>query len=421
MSIKVPLETILTVALLTPMGDPRLPDTLWGLATILWGSPGIGKSARIKAAGKRAHLDVEVVYAATRQPEDVSGAAFPDGQGGVNIKALLPGIQRLMRLKRGCLFLDELSCARPAVQAAFLGVVLERRSGDDILPPQVRVIAAANPPEEAAGGWELEPPMANRLCHIDVKRPTVDEYIAYLSGEGNLKEEDIEVGEHLVQERWGEVWPIVTGLQIGFMRARGAELLHKMPPEGSKERSRGWPSPRSWDAAFLAMATIRCLFPYPSGTPRSDEQKKEFARQTSLTDALISTFMSGCVGEGATTEFLAWAKTADIPTPMQVLRGEFTPNQSRMDIALAAYNATKLYIFDRPTQEDKVTLAPLMWKQMHKLIVSPMADISLPFIREMIDKDLGSKARNQEISEAMQPVMLEAIKKGWDKYLRESK
>ena len=50
----------------------------------------------------------------------------------------------------GYLFLDELSTSPPAVQAAMLGVALERRVGDLLLPRAVQVVAAANPPERAA-------------------------------------------------------------------------------------------------------------------------------------------------------------------------------------------------------------------------------------------------------------------------------
>jgi hypothetical protein len=46
-------------------------------------------------------------------------------------------------------------------------VVLDRTVGDLVLPPGVSVVAAANPPEQAAGGWELSAPLADRFCHLD--------------------------------------------------------------------------------------------------------------------------------------------------------------------------------------------------------------------------------------------------------------
>ena len=73
---------------------------------------------------------------------------------------------RLVRAGRGLLFLDELSTAPPAVQAALLRLVLERRVGALQLPPGVRIVAAANPRSSAADGWELSPPLANRFVHL---------------------------------------------------------------------------------------------------------------------------------------------------------------------------------------------------------------------------------------------------------------
>jgi hypothetical protein len=45
-------------------------------------------------------------------------------------------------------------------------VLLERTVGDLTLPDEVAIVAAANPPEQAADGWDLSAPLANRLCHL---------------------------------------------------------------------------------------------------------------------------------------------------------------------------------------------------------------------------------------------------------------
>jgi len=73
---------------------------------------------------------------------------------------------RLVQAGKGLLFLDELSTAPPAVQAALLRLVLERRVGALHLPPGVRIVAAANPRSSAADGWELSAPLANRFVHL---------------------------------------------------------------------------------------------------------------------------------------------------------------------------------------------------------------------------------------------------------------
>ena len=58
-----------------------------------------------------------------------------------------------------------------------LTVALERMVGRTKLPDAVRIVAAANPPDRAAGGVDLTPPMANRFLHIDfepIARRVVD-------------------------------------------------------------------------------------------------------------------------------------------------------------------------------------------------------------------------------------------------------
>ena len=57
-----------------------------------------------------------------------------------------------------------------------LTVALERMVGRTKLPDEVRIVAAANPPDRSAGGVDLTPPMANRFLHIDFE-PTRDEWL----------------------------------------------------------------------------------------------------------------------------------------------------------------------------------------------------------------------------------------------------
>jgi MoxR-like ATPase len=64
------------------------------------------------------------------------------------------------------LFIDEITTCMPQVQAALLRVILHRKVGTKVLPPRVRIVAAANPPDEISGGFQLTPPLANRFCHI---------------------------------------------------------------------------------------------------------------------------------------------------------------------------------------------------------------------------------------------------------------
>jgi MoxR-like ATPase len=135
-----------------------------GVAVCPWGDPGIGKSALIHAAASADDVPSETVIGSLREPSDSAGLPVV-GDDGVRMEP--PAwAKRLKEAGAGFLFLDELSTATPAVQAAMLGVALERRVGELQLPRGVRIVAAANPPERAAGGWDLSPPLANRFLHV---------------------------------------------------------------------------------------------------------------------------------------------------------------------------------------------------------------------------------------------------------------
>lgn len=237
------LEENILISLLVPLGDPNDSECQKGITSLYWGPPGIGKSAMLRQASRRCLLPMEVLYASTRQPEDFSGVLIPDGKGGANSVCGLTPIRRLIQSKEGVLFLDEISCAPPATQGALLSLELERTVGDTQLPPGVRILAAANPSDMAAGGWDLEPPQANRFFHFDVKCPTVQSWTNWYIQEGDSDVSGIDNLWAQVTANWGTAYPKVKGQIVGFLQKRGRDFLHNLPDEGNPGRSRAWPSP----------------------------------------------------------------------------------------------------------------------------------------------------------------------------------
>src|SRR3954469_9184714 len=132
---------------------------------LLWGAPGTGKTSAIRAMAAAAGWACETVIASIREPSDFAGLPIVV-DGGVRFAAPTWARQLAAAGRPGLLFLDEISTAPPAVQAALLRVVLERVVGDLELPDEIPVVAAANPPELAADGWDLSAPLANRFCHL---------------------------------------------------------------------------------------------------------------------------------------------------------------------------------------------------------------------------------------------------------------
>ena len=119
---------------------------------LIWGLPGGGKTAWLTqlAASMGAHL--EVIIASIHDPTDFSGL-----QAVVNNEThfIVPAwVNRVNSHPLSIVFLDEISTAPLAVQSALLRVVQERWVGETKLHSGVRFVAAANPPELAAGGFE---------------------------------------------------------------------------------------------------------------------------------------------------------------------------------------------------------------------------------------------------------------------------
>jgi hypothetical protein len=254
---------------------------------LLWGAPGTGKTSAIRAMAEAMGLPCETVIASIREPSDFAGLPIVVGDG---VRFAPPmWARRLADAGHGLLFLDELSTAPPAVQAALLRVVLERAVGDLTLPDQVAVVAAANPPEQAADGWDLSAPLANRLCHLSWEadpRAVADGLAGGWTAPSVPLIPDGRQAEEILSR----------GLVAAFLHVRPA--LACAPPTDAASAGRGWPSPRTWEMAAKLMAA---------------------GNAAGATQDARSALIRGAVGDGAGIEFLAWLVEMDLPDPEVVL------------------------------------------------------------------------------------------------------
>lgn len=223
-----------------------------GIPCILWGPPGVGKTAVVKALAKKHDLAIFILIASTMDPTDINGLpaikemkiTHPDGREETVITTeptLQYWSEALIRAGKGILFFDEASTATPAVQATLLSVLQGRLVGRHVLPDDVWMIAAANPADEAADGWELAAPMANRFLHIDYI-PNIDDWCEGMAC--SWLEEGVSLREQ--EERF----KIVT-----FIKTY-PNLWNKMPTT-SEEQGKAWPSPRTWDAAARILGHVK--------------------------------------------------------------------------------------------------------------------------------------------------------------------
>ncbi|GIJ50729.1 ATPase AAA [Virgisporangium aliadipatigenens] len=262
------------------------------LPVLLWGEPGIGKSAALQQLATALDVPLETVIASIHEPSDFAGLPIVGADPAVQGVPMAPPdwAVRITKAGRGLIFFDELSSAPPAVQAALLRVVLERRVGSLALPESVRVVAAANPPSSAADGWHLSPPLANRFVHL---RWTHDPRIVARGLTGTWP--DIMFPQVNAARAAGAV-ARARGIVSGFLTARPG-LTHHLPTD-AEARGGAWPSPRTWEMALRLLA-----FGTACGASRE-----------ALAAALV-----GAVGDGAGLELLNYLEELDLPDPNRVL------------------------------------------------------------------------------------------------------
>ncbi|MEV0060482.1 MoxR family ATPase [Nocardia sp. NPDC050718] len=279
-----------------PRPDARLEALTLAVAAdlpvLLWGEPGIGKTAALTQLADSLDLPLTTVIASVHEPSDFSGLPILGDDPAVQGVPMAPPdwAVQLVRAGRGLLFLDELSTAPPAVQAALLRLVLERRIGSLQLPPGVRIVAAANPRSSAADGWELSPPLANRFVHLQW---THDHEVVVRGLGGTWPRATL---PRLKPEKLPEAVAFARRAVCELLAGR-PKLVHQLPTTETR-RGGAWPSPRSWEMTVRLIA-----FATAAGTDRD----------------VLSTLVRGTVGDGPGFELLTSIDRMDLPDPEVLL------------------------------------------------------------------------------------------------------
>ncbi|MGW0421291.1 AAA family ATPase [Streptomyces sp. NPDC003015] len=290
------LLTLLRDSTTEPRPDSQLEALTLAVAAdlpvLLWGEPGIGKTAALTQLAAALDLPLTTVIASVHEPSDFSGLPVVGDDPATQGVPMAPPdwAVRLVRAGRGLLFLDELSTAPPAVQAALLRLVLERRIGALQLPPGVRIVAAANPKSSAADGWELSPPLANRFVHLQW---THDHEVVVRGLGGTWPRATL---PRLDPLKLPQAVDFARRAVCGLLAARPT-LVHRLPTNETR-RGGPWPSPRSWDMTLSLVA-----FATAAGSARD----------------VLSLLVRGTVGDGPGLELLASLDRLDLPDPEDVL------------------------------------------------------------------------------------------------------
>ncbi|MEZ5212017.1 AAA family ATPase [Gordonia sp. (in: high G+C Gram-positive bacteria)] len=323
-----------------------------GIPVILWGDPGEGKTSMIESATARG-VHVETVILSQSEPSDLAGLPIVSPAGDV---VLAPPIwaRRLAEHDGPAIcFFDEFSTATPALQAAALRVLTHREVGNLRLPRSVSFVAAANPVEVSAAGWDLAAPTSSRFVHLDFAmtaevftRGSVTGQWPALPG----RELPADHTERVAQE---------MATVCGFLRARPNQL--SVIPQDHALRSRAFPTPRTWQFA----AELSAL-----------------ARAHDLPDEVTSMLVAGAIGDATAHEYLSWRTNLDLPDPAGLLDGSATIEFSglRADRVFVVLQALVAALGDDPGPERWTTAVELCCQAAHQAGL----DAAVPAVRALV-------------------------------------
>lgn len=180
---------------------------------MIWGPPGIGKSSIVMQMATKHDMACIDLRLSQLAPTDLRG--LPVAENGVS-RWYPP--EFLPREGSGILFLDEINLAPPTMQGMAQQLILDRKVGNYVVPPEWFIWAAGNRKEDMAAVYDMPAPLANRFLHVDVE-PDLDSFKHYA----------------LTHHIHAQI--------VAFIAFRSV-LLHKPNPQQS-----AWPSPRSWEMA----------------------------------------------------------------------------------------------------------------------------------------------------------------------------
>lgn len=306
-------------------GFPSMP-------TMVWGQPGVGKSQIVRQIGENTNRPVIDIRLLLKDPTDLSGIpyfdtvnqkmdygapselppteaelrSFRDAIGKVVVEPSKRSLTRteynslttkvkaeealsdeeksqLMTLVlqgEAIILLDELSSAPPAVQAAALQLVLDRRVGTYELPKGVSIVAAGNRSEDNSVIYSMPTPLRNRFAHFTI------------------------VCDYKSWEKWAINRGKIHSSVVGFLKAH-KQNLNRFNPKNKMEYA--FATPRAWEFVSNVLWSL------------SDEN----GRVNGKMKKLLSNSVGSLVGNAVAAEFMTvFELVGKLPNATDILEGK---------------------------------------------------------------------------------------------------
>ena len=164
------------------------------ITPLVWGYHGIGKSTAPQQFADEGGHRLYNVRLGNLEAGDLIGLPTEDVQNGIKTatRNLMPvWLKDLIDFcvsnpdKYGILHLDEINHARKDMQSYIFQISLDKRLNDIVFPPNLHVIASANPPtDDYSGVFDFtNKALLSRFCHIKLA-PSADEWLAWARDAG---------------------------------------------------------------------------------------------------------------------------------------------------------------------------------------------------------------------------------------------
>jgi hypothetical protein len=190
------------------------------LPVLITGAPGVSKSAVVGQTADEIGYDLVISHPVTEDPTDPKGLPFPSADGQSAHFLPFGNLDKILRATTPVIwFLDDLGQASPAVQAAYMQLLLARRVGEHVLPDCVVFVAATNRRTDNAAVNGILDPVISRFATVVNVVPEIHSWCAW-AVQNNMPHE-----------------------LVAFLRFR-QDLLY-VPKKGRDIVNS--PSPRTWD------------------------------------------------------------------------------------------------------------------------------------------------------------------------------
>jgi hypothetical protein len=266
----------------------------------VWGPPGIAKSSIVEQVCDELNFKLIDIRLTQMEPTDLRGIPVPfkdkNDKAYVEwaVPALLPKRDDGKRTSTitgdmgesydgAIILLDELPNAAPSVQAGSYQIVLDGQLGEWTCPDNVIVMAAGNRDTDKGATFKMPTPLQNRFTHIEMKSDFED------------------FQNYALNSSFHQA-------VVGYLTA----FKHELFQFDATSASRGFPTPRSWEAV--------------SDILRGDPN---------LPEVVQLGLIAGAVGDGIAVKFLEYRRNAaNLPAADDILNGKVTELKKGADISL---------------------------------------------------------------------------------------